>query len=183
MSLSEILLENERNNQIEKSNQLVRIRLKELVSAYPNEMLQVLHNTGVAVSALLPSPVIYSVVVKNLQTNSELREAVAKMLLELDGYSSADGAPSSAQKWQVIGGSLSALGSILSGIGRSQTEQSQTVNSAELDQAKQQAEQEKNKRVRTTWLIVGISVVVIVGVIISFKMYSKSTVKPKIQIA
>ncbi len=179
MRLAEIVLENERNNQIEKSNQLVRIRLKELVYAYPNEMLQILHKTGIAVSTLLPASVLYSVVVKNVQINSELREAVAKMLLELDDYSSADG--STSQKWQIVGGSLSALGSILSGIGRSQTEQNQTVNTAELDQAKQQAEQEKNKRVRTTWLIVGISVVVIVGVIISFKMYSRGTVKPKIQ--
>lgn len=174
MKLAQTIMQNERDNQTEKNAQLVRIRLKELVYAFPQETLQVLHKTGVPVSGVLPAGVLHAVVIKNLAGNSELREAIGKMLLELDGYSSADGAG-----WQLVGGSLAAIGSVLSGIGRSQGTQAAPDATMQQEALKQQLEMEQAKQRRKTWLIIGISVVVIIGVIIGFKAFG-SKPKPKL---
>ncbi len=175
MKLAQIILENERKKQNEKNRLLIRIRLKELVYAYPDEVTEVLQKTGVAVSAILPPSVLLAVVVKHIANNSELREVISKMLLELDGYASADG-----QTWQAIGGAVSAIGSVLSGIGRSQGQQ--TVSDAELQKIqlqKQQEEEERKARARRTRNIVigiSISVVVIVGIILLVRHFKKAKI-------
>ncbi len=174
MKLAQTILDNERKEKTAQNTQLVRIKLKELVFAYPNEIVQVLHKTGIAVSTVLPANVLYAIVVKNLESNSELREAIAKTMLEQDGYASADG-----QGWQLIGGSLSALGSVLAGIGRGQNEQSNSDAKLQQEQMQQQLDLEKAKRVRTTWLIIGISAVVLIGVILGVRAYMKSKAIPK----
>lgn len=174
MKLAQVILENERQNQGEKNKQLVRLRLKELVYAFPKEVTQVLHNSGVAVSGILPSAILLAVVTKNLHKNSLLREAIGKMLLEIDGYASAEGGT-----WQLVGGALAAIGSVLTGVGRSQTQQADSDAAAQQQQMQQQLELERAKRRRTTWMIVGISVVVLIGVIIAFKTLGKP--KPKLQ--
>lgn len=178
MKLAQTILDNERKEQTEQNIQLVRIKLKELVSAYPNEIVQVLHKTGVAVSTVLPTNILYAVLVKNLAGNSELREAIAKTLLEQDSYAYADG-----QGWQIVGGSLSALGSVLAGIGRGQNEQSNADAKMQQEMIQQQLDLEKAKRVRTTWLIIGISAVVLIGVIVGLRAYMKSKATPKLNTA
>jgi hypothetical protein len=177
MKLAEKILDNERKQLVEENKKLVRARLKELVYAFPKETLEVLHKTGVPVSTLLPSPVMYAIVVKNVATNSELREAIAKMLLETDGYSSANGSV-----WQMVGGALSAVGSVLGGIGRSQTEQTTSQAQIQAQQAQQQLELEKAKSRRQMWLYIGISAVVLIGIVLGVRAYlkSRSSVKPTI---
>lgn len=169
MKLAEIILENERNQKGAENNALVRTRLKELVYAFPKETLEILHKTGVPVGAILPPPVMYAVVVKHLATNSALRESIARMLLEADSYLSVDG-----QVWQMVGGALSAVGSVLGGIGRGQKEQSDTEDDKKAALLQQQLENERAKRARTTWIIVGVSLVVIVAIIVGIRAYMKS---------
>jgi hypothetical protein len=184
MKLAETILENERNQKGAENNALVRTRLKELVFAFPKETLEILHKSGVSIGSILPSPVMYAVVVKHLATNSQLREAIAKMLLEADGYSSADGGI-----WQMVGGALSAVGSVLGGIGRGQKEQSDTDAEKQAQLMQQQLDLERSKRTRQMWLIIGISAVVLTAVIIGIRAYQKSkvaikpTVTPKIQMS
>ena len=169
MKLAEIILENERNQKGAENNALVRTRLKELVYAFPKETLEILHKTGVPVGAILPPPVMYAVVVKHLATNSALRESIARMLLEADSYLSVDG-----QVWQMVGGALSAVGSVLGGIGRGQKEQSDTDAEKQAQLLQQQLDNERAKRNRTTWIIVGISLVVIIALIVGLRAYMKS---------
>lgn len=169
MKLAEIILENERNQKGAENNALVRTRLKELVYAFPKETLEILHKTGVPVGAILPPPVMYAVVVKHLATNSALRESIARMLLEADSYLSVDG-----QVWQMVGGALSAVGSVLGGIGRGQKEQSDTDAEKQAALLQQQLDNERAKRTRTTLIIVGVSLVVIVAVIVGVRAYMKS---------
>lgn len=178
MNLSQIILENERQQQDAKNRQIVRGRLKELVYAYPTEVTAVLHKTGVAASTVLPRSVLHAIVVKNLATNSEFRETIAKMILKLDGYSAANG-----QGWQLFGGALSAIGSVLSGIGRSQgttqTSESQTAQTAALQK---ELEEEQAKRKRTAvvgWII--ISVVSILAIILLVKTVRTSKQLTKLQ--
>ena len=155
----------------------MRIRLKELVYAFPNDVLRVLHKTGIQVSTLVPSPVLYVIVIKNLESNTELREAIAKMLLELDGYASADG---TGQGWQLAGNIVSAVGTVLNGIGRSQAtpNSATTLTAEEKQQLIDQADAEKAKGQRRMWLAIGIGVVVVVAIIVGFKIYQGK--KPKV---
>ena len=112
---------------------------------------------------------MYAIVVKNVATNSELRESIAKMLLETDGYSSANGSV-----WQMVGGALSAVGSVLGGIGRSQTEQTNSQAQIQAQQAQQQLDIEKAKSKRNMWIIISISAVVLIGLILGVRAYLKS---------
>ncbi len=169
MKLAEIIVENERKKQADKNKLLVRQRVKDLVYSFPNEVLQVLHRTGVAVSTLLPAPVLYAVVVKHVQRNSELRDAIAKMLIEMDGYASADGTTLS-----LVASSLTAVGSVLAGIGRSQSEQQTTEIKTMQNDYEQQIEQEKARAKRDRWVTIGICGLVIVGLIIAFSYKPKA---------
>lgn len=175
MKLAEVILSNERNNKSLKNRELLRIRLKELVYAYPKEVNEVLQKTGFAVSSVLPNSVVLAIVIKHLKTNSELREVIAKMLLELDGYASADG-----QGWQFVGGALSAVGSVLAGIGRSQGQGQQTMSDAQIAELKKkQLEDEKEAKKRKTrnWIIgISVGVLVIIGIILAIKYSKKSKV-------
>lgn len=172
MRLGEIILKNEREKQSKKNDLLVRHKLHDLVYTYPKEVTRVLNATGFKIQKDLPASVILAVTTKYLATNSELREAIGRMLLELDGYVSADG-----QTWSIIGGSLAAVGSVLSGIGRSQTaspdEQALLVKQSQLEQ---QIEQEQAQRKRTTWVIIGVSAVIIIGLILAFKASQKTAI-------
>lgn len=176
MKLGQIILDNERDEKPSKNSSLVRIRLKELVYAYPSEIVEVLQKTGVAVSSLLPASTLFAIVIKHLALNSELREVIAKMLLELDGYASADG-----QGWQFIGGALSAVGSVLAGIGRSQG-QEKTMSDAEIAEMKKvQKEQDekeaKAKKNRNIIIGIAISVLVISGIILAIRHAKNNKIK------
>lgn len=177
MKLAQTILNNEREKQGEKNRQLVHKRLKELVYSFPDQVAQVLHKAGVDARTPLPPTVLLAVVIKHVKHNSNLREAIAKMLLEMDGYASADG---TAQKWQVIGGAVSAVGSVLSGIGRSQAEKPNEDAIAQQQQAQQELDAEKAKSRRNMWLTIGIAAVVITAIIVIFKMYGS---KPKPQLS
>ena len=169
MKLAEKILENERNQKGAENKTLVRSRLKELVYAFPKETLEILHKTGVPIGVILPPPVLFAVVVKHLASNSQLREAIARMLIEADGYASANG-----EIWQMVGGALSAVGSVLGGIGRGQREQSDNDAEKQAQLLQQQLDNERAKRTRQTWMIVGISVVVLIALIIGIRAYMKS---------
>lgn len=173
MKLAETIIENERNKKSEENKHLVRLRLKELVYAYPKETLEVLHKTGVPISSILPSAVLYAVVVKHLAVNSELRESIAKMLFDLDGYSSADG-----KGWQLVGGALSAIGSVLSGVGRSQTEQATSESKQQAELMQQQLDLERQKRNRQMWIVIGVSSLILIAILIGVRAYMKSKALP-----
>jgi hypothetical protein len=121
---------------------------------------------------------MYAIVVKHLSTNSQLREAIARMLIEADGYSSANG-----EVWQMVGGALSAVGSVLGGIGRGQKEQSDV--DAEKQQAllQQQLDNERAKRNRQMWMWIGIGLVVVIAIIIGFRAYMKAKAKPAVDLS
>ena len=76
MNLAEIIAENQRKGQIAKSIELVRLRIKELTNAYPDQVSSVLNLTGVHFSSKLPPSVLYAILLKNLPTNQELRDAI-----------------------------------------------------------------------------------------------------------
>jgi uncharacterized membrane protein len=93
-------------------------------------------------------------------------------LLEMDGYLSADG------QWAgIIGSALTAVGSVVSGIGRGQYENNdQQVALQQMQMEKEQqrlADQERRRR--NGWLIFGVSVAVVSGIIIIYKMRQKSS--------
>ncbi len=181
MKLAEIILENERNQKSAENSKLVRTRLKELVYAFPKQTLEILHKTGVPIGVALPPPILFAVVIKHLGSNSQLREAIAKMLIEADGYSSANG-----EVWQMIGGAVTAVGSVLSGIGRGQKDQSDTDSEKQAQIIQQQLDNERAKSTRVMWITIGISVVVITAIFLGVRAYlksksaSKATVKPTV---
>lgn len=177
MTLAQKIMDNERKQLARQNKELVRQRLQNVVYAYPKQVIEVLHKTGVSVGAVLPSPVLYAVVVKNLSTNSELRDTIAKMILETDGYSSADG-----QGWQLVGGALAAVGSVLSGIGRGKTEQASADSQLQKEnqQLQQQIDMANAQRQRTMWLTIGIAAVVITAIVwalIAYKNKKNTTLK------
>jgi hypothetical protein len=92
------------------------------------------------------------------------------MILEMDEYVSMSG-----ESWGMIGGALSAVGSVLAGIGRSQNvtpDQQQIL----LQQQKMQEEleREKAKSRRTTWIVIGVSLIVVIGLVLAFKASKKA---------
>lgn len=159
MSLSETILENERNGLKSKNSSLIQLKLKELVFTYPSEVTQVLQKTDVSVKSELPPSVILAVLIKHIDKNSILRDAVAKMLLEMDGYYNVAG-------WVAIAsGALSAVSSILSGInqGKSQTNNQQEEIERQRLALEQEKAEEAARRRRNGWMIVG-SVVVLIAI-------------------
>lgn len=174
MSLAQKILDNERNGHTAKNAKIVGIRLKELVYAYPKEVTRVLHQTGIAVSSLLPTSVLYAIVVKNLPLNSEFRETIGKMILDADSYVAANG-----HGWQIFGGALSALGSILSGVGRgTQTTSATDQQNAELQ--KQLDEQEAKRKQNNLFMWIGGAVVTIILIILIVKLVKKPKVTNEI---
>lgn len=169
MNLAGTILENERKNAVKQNQQLVRRKLSELVYSFPKEITRVLNATDVRVTDNLPSAVLLAVTIKYLNRNSKLREAIAKMLLEMDGYLSANG-----DTWSAIGGALSAVGSVLSGIGRSQssTPEEQAII-AQQQEMEKQLEQERARRQRTTWVVIGISVVALIAGFLIYRTMGK----------
>lgn len=181
MKLAQTIMENEKANRQQQSREILRIRLRELVFSYPKEVTEVLHKTGVPVSSVLSSPVLLAVVVKHLPKNPQLREAIAQMILEMDGYASADGS-----KWTVIGGAVSAVGSVLSGLGRSQSQKNESESTAAQLEAEHQKELEaqKARNKRNTIIIISIALIVIIGIVVAMrtatpakKAITQSTVK------
>lgn len=165
MKLAEAILKNERTKELNRSKALVEIKLKELVSKQSDWVTTTMHKSGVAISVVLPKSLILSILVKHLASNSVLRESVAKKLLELDSYANADG-----KGLAITGGVLSALGSVLSGIGRSQNYS--TDQNRELQMEKMRMEQrmeDERRRRRNTGLFVGIGLVVVIGIVIAVK--------------
>lgn len=179
MNLSQTILDNERKGQAAKNQAIIRIRLKELVYTYPDEVTTVLHQVGIPVSSLLPKGVLYATVVKNLPVNSELREVISKMILETDDYVSANG-----QGWQIFGGALSAVGSILSGLGRSQGTQTTTQSEAERAELQRKIDEQEAARKRSQlFMWIGGGVVAIILVILIVKLVRKGKVTNEIQTA
>jgi len=176
MRLAEQVIENERLNKTKKNEQLVRLKLKELVHAYPDEISQVLIKTGIGLKVDLPALVLFAIVVKNIHKNAELREAVAKMLIEMDGFHRADG------QWAgIVGGALSAVGSVLTGIGQGQINNSPEQLRFQQEQLalQQRREDEQARRRRNGWMIFGISLVVIAGIILTIRMMNKAKLETK----
>ncbi len=177
MNLAEIIAENQRKGQAAKNQELVRLRIKELVNAYPDQVRSVLNLTGVHFTSKLPPSVLYAILLKNIHTNEELRDAISKMLAEMDGYLGADG------QWAgIIGSSLTAIGSVVSSVGRGQYEHGD--NSLELQKLQLEKEQqlaaENAKKRRTTWLIFGVSAALITGLIVFYKMRQNAKVATKL---
>lgn len=179
MRLAETILQNEKSGQNKKNEQLIRIKLKELVSSYPSETLEVLQKTGVQIKSILPPKVLFAIVVKHIHKNSKLREAISKMLLEMDGFHRADG------KWAgIIGGALSAVGSVLTGIGRGQfqqTDQARALEEARIREMQRQAEADRRRRT-TTWVVIGGLVITVSVIVLAIRQMNKGkNVQPKIQ--
>lgn len=174
MKLAEQIIRNQNAGQLAKNNQLIKIKLKELVYDYTDEVLEVLHKTGVAVSRVLPDDVILTVVVKHLPKNPQLREVISQMILELDDHYSADG-ENSGQGLTIIGSALSAVGTVLAGIGRGQYQNSdaQIQQQQMYMQMQQQQQMEQDRKRRTTWIVIGISAFLIIGAILAFRAVSK----------
>ena len=167
MTLLESIVANERQSNHARNKLLIEKHLQNLVEEYPNEVREVLHRTGVPVSSSIPTALLSYIIVKNVDKNPELKDAISKMIIENDGYSSADGT-----KWQLIGGAVTAVGSVLSGLGRSQTQKEETQNTTaqlEAEHKKELEAQQKRSR-RNTIIIVGVSIVVIVGIVLALKM-------------
>lgn len=180
MKLAETILENKRKGQTLKNAHLVKLRLKELIFAYPNEISQVLIKTGVKLRSELPAKVLFAIVVKHINQNDELRDAIAQMLLEMDGFHNADG------QWAgIIGGALSAVGSVLSGVGRGQYNNTDEQQQLLLQQQKAEQAQlaEQAKRRQRNWLIFGVSLVALAGVLFAIKMMQKSKAQPELNTA
>lgn len=175
MKLAETIIENERNQKNTENTALVRSRLKELVYSFPKETLEILHKNGLPIGAVLPPPILFAVVVKHLGSNSQLREAIAKMLIEADGYSSANG-----EVWQMVGGAVTAVGSVLSGIGRGQREQSDTDADKQAQLLQQQLDNQQAKNKRIMWITIGISVIIITAILLGARAYLKS--KPALKV-
>lgn len=180
MRLDEIILENERLGRVSKNVHLVKARLKELIESYPSEVRQVLNKTDVKVKTELPSKVLYAIVVKHLHKNSKLRDAMAKMLLEMDGFLHADG------KWVgIVGAGLSAVGSVLSGIGQGQLQN--TPDQLALQQQQMELEQqrraEEERRRSRNLLILGGIIVAVIGAYFIIKAIKAKQVQTELNIA
>lgn len=170
MKLAEIISENNRKGLQYKNQELIRLRMKELAYEYPDQVSIVLNKTGVHFSSKLPPSVLYAIMLKHASKNEKLREAISKMLLEMDGYLGADG------QWAgIIGSALTAVGSVVSGIGQGQFQngdQQVALRQMEIER-EQQRQADQDRRRRNGWLIFGVSVVVISGLVIFIKMRQK----------
>ena len=167
MRLGEIVLNNEKQGQVGKNHALIQLKLNELVSTYPDEVTEVLQKTDVPLKGGLPAKVIYAVVVKHLSKNSTLRDAIAKMLIEMDGYHNAVG-------WvTIVGSALTAVSSVLGGISRVQEGQNGATE-AELERQRLEMErqraEEAAKRRRNGWLIAGGLIVSIALVLLIIRL-------------
>jgi|GEM_PF-2373378 len=177
MSLEKIILENERLGKSDQSKRLIQIKLKELVNKYPDKIADLLTLTGIQASMHIPKSVLLSMLVKHLPNNSELRTAIARVLLEDSGYSNADG-KGSGKGLSILGAGLQAVGSILGGIGRSQSINSGLPTDPETlrrqEEARKRRIEEEEKRKRTTAIIVTIvSIIAVAAAIIGISMYMK----------
>lgn len=175
MKLAEKIIKNQQAGQLVKNEELIKIKLKELVFDYTDEVLEVLHKTGIAVSRVLPDDVILTVVVKHLPKNPQLREAISHMILELDEQYNADG-ENKGQGLAIIGGALSAVGTVLAGIGRGQFQNTdaQLQQQQYYMQMQQQQQMEQDRKRRTTWIIIGISAFAILGAMLAFRAAGKA---------
>ncbi len=178
MRLIEIIEENNKSGQQLKNQELVRLRLKELAFSYPKEVKEVLNKTGVKFSSVLPASVLYAILIKHAPKNEKLRDAISKMLLEMDGYLRADG------QWAgIIGGALSAVGSVVSGIGQGQYRNSDDQLAMQQLQIEREAKQREDeaKRRRTTWLILGVSALAIIGLIVFIRSRMKAKIDSQLK--
>lgn len=174
MDLAEQILRNQQAGLLKKNEQLIKIRLKELVYDYTDEVIEVLHKTGIAVSAVLPDDVILTIVIKHLAKNDEFRMVISKMLLELDGHYSADG-EKDGKGLAIIGGALSAVGSVLAGIGQGQFNNTgQQQQQMFMVQQQQQRQIEQDRKRRTTFIIIGVSIVLLIAAVLVFRTPPKN---------
>ncbi|WP_066756091.1 hypothetical protein [Crocinitomix algicola] len=141
MKLAEQIIKNQNAGELAKNRELIKIKLKELVFDFTDQVLEVLHKTGIAVSRVLPDEVILTIVVKHLPNNPAFREAISHMILELDEQYNADG-ENKGSGLAIIGGALSAVGTVLAGIGRGQNTNTQLQEQQYyMQQQEQQIEQ------------------------------------------
>lgn len=180
MNLENVILENERIGKVADNHKIVRAKLKELVNNSHDKIADLLSSFGIQASSLVPKAVLYSVLVKHLETNSALRAAISNMLLgnETD-YLNANG-----QTMTIAGGALQAIGNVLSGLGRNQsmnagnnnnplnnlTQTQQQQAAAAAQQAAAAAQKKKNTNIA---IGVTVGVVVLVTVILLILHSSK----------
>ncbi len=180
MELATQITNNQRAGLLKKNEQLIKIKLKELVFDYTDEVIEVMHKTGIAASAVLPNDVLLTIVIKQLSKNAAFREVISKMLLELDGHYGADG---DGTGLATIGGALSAVGNVLASIGRGnfQNSDGQQQQQQLLIQQQQQMQMEQDRKRRTTFIVVGISIGLLVVALFIFKTIKKTS--PQVQIS
>ena len=179
MKLADTILANQKSGLLSSNQQLVGNKLKDLVFEYTDAVLEVLHKCGIIASTVLPPKVVLAIVIKHIGKNQLLRETIAKMLLEMDGFYNATGTGVT-----IIGGALSAVGSVLAGIGRGQINNNtdttyQVQNQLMMQQQQQQLDADKRRR--TAFVITGISLVVILSAILIIRSVTKAgQVQPKL---
>ncbi len=174
MTLAKKIIENETFKRSEANETLVLEKLKELIDKFPEEVHEVLHKTGVYSSRVKPNLVTQSLIIKHVGTNAKLREAISKMILTLDSYSSADG-----QAAGIIGGALMAVGSVLNGISNSRNIQTQPNQELlrQMERERLEAERERQRRSRNNMLLIGLLILGIIIAVVVLKS-KKSKVEP-----
>ncbi len=166
MILARKIIENETLKRSEANQSLVLGKLKELIEKFPEEVHEVLHKTGVYSSRVKPNLVTQSLIIKHVGSNAKLREAISKMILTLDDYSSANG-----QVTGIIGGALMAVGSVLNGISNSRnfrTEPNQELL-RQMERERLEAERERQRRSRNNAILIGLLILGLIIAVVIFK--------------
>lgn len=182
MKLEKVILENERNGKGLDNHKLVGAQLKKLINEQPQRIVDLLASHHIIASIVAPKVVLYSTVVKHLSLNSELRAAIAEMLLEGEqsNFMNANG-----QTMTIAGGAMQAIGGILSGLGRNQamtTSMGTPTDPVMLQRLEDERrrEREEQERKRKTNLAIGLTVglVGLIGIILLARHLMKNKAKP-----
>jgi len=180
MTLDQIILENEQNGKTSENLIVVKAKLKELVNNHSEKVVNLLNSFGIKASITVPKAVIYSILVKHLALNSELRAAVISILLE----QSNEFLNVSGQGMTIAGGALQAIGSVLSGLGRNQSIQAMQNGTGTMDEATRlkmeqdrQKQLEADRKKKNTNIAIGVTVgvIVLIGIILLIRHLAKQS--------